>query len=205
MQKFIAIFSHVFYPLFIPVYATLFYFLLAGQYMYTQEIYLIFLQVFILTILLPVSVFYLLRSLGHIKTTMLREKRERIVPLGVYCLLLLMLIQYSFTGFRIPELYYFFLGLLLSNALAFILIIAGHKASLHMMAVSALTLFVISLSIYFHLRFIYIIAFFILSSGFVATSRLQVKAHSPYELILGTLVGIVPQVGLWFLWLLPTL
>jgi hypothetical protein len=202
MQKFIAVFSYVFYPLFIPVYATLFYFLLAGNYFHNNEIYLIFIQVLILTILLPLSVFYLLRSLGHIKTAMLRDNRERIVPLGVYCLLLLMLIQYSFTGFRVPELYYFFLGLLLSNALAFILILTGHKASLHMMAISALTMFVISLSIYFHIRFIYIIAFFILSSGFVASARLQVKAHSPYELILGTLVGILPQVGLWFVWLL---
>lgn len=203
MDKFIRIFSYLFYPLFIPVYATMFYFLFAGKYLHNNEIYLIFIQVLIVTILLPVSVFYLLRSLGYIKSKMLTDKKERRLPLSIYCLLLLMLTEYSFSGFSVPELYYYFLGILISNVAALALVLVGNKASLHMMAISALTMFVISLSAYYHVRFIYIIAFFVLCMGFTATSRLQAKAHSPLELVLGTLLGILPQVGLWFIWLFP--
>ncbi|WP_116790483.1 hypothetical protein [Flavobacterium psychrotrophum] len=203
MDKFIRSFSYLFYPLFVPAYATLFYFLFAGKYLHNHEIYLIFIQVLIVTILLPLSVFYLLRSLGYVKTKMLTDKKERKLPLSIYCLLLLLLTEYSFSSFSVPELYYYFLGVLISNVAALGLVLIGNKASLHMMAMASLTAFVISLSAYYHVRFIYIIAFFILCAGFTASARLQAKAHTPGELLLGTLLGIVPQVGLWFIWLLP--
>lgn len=204
MDKFIRIFSYLFYPMFVPVYATLFYFLLAGKYFHNNEIYLIFIQVLIVTILLPLSVFYLLRSLGYIKSKMLTDKKERRLPLSIYCLLLLMLAEYSFSGFNLKELYYYFIGVLISNMAALALVLLGNKASLHMMAISGLTMFVISLSAYYHIRFIYIIAFFVLCMGFTASSRLQAKAHTPLELLLGTLLGILPQVALWFIWLFPS-
>jgi len=204
MDKFIRIFSYLFYPLFVPVYATLFYFLFAGKYLQNHEIYLIFIQVLIVTILLPVSIFYLLRSLGYVKSKMLTDKKERKLPLSLYCVLLLLLTEYSFSSFSVPELYYYFVGVLISNALALALIFTGNKASLHLMAMASLTAFVISLSAYYHVRFIYIIVFFVICTGFTASSRLQAKAHTPAELLLGALLGIVPQVCLWFVWLLPS-
>lgn len=205
MDRFIKLFSYLFYPLFIPAYATLFYFLLAGKYLYSHEVYLIFIQVLILTVLLPVSVYYLLRSLGIVKNKMLSDKKERRLPLAINCLLLLMLIEYSFREFSIKELYFYFLGTLISYAGALAMVLRHVKASLHMLAISSLTMFIISLSLYYHVRFIYVIAFMVLCCGFVASSRLQAKAHTLTELFLGTLLGIIPQAGLWYIWLLPTL
>jgi len=204
MQKFISWFSYLFHPLFIPVYATLFYFFIAGKYFHNNEIYLVFIQVLILTVLLPISLFYLLQSLGRIKSKMLLDKKERRLPLAFYSLLLLMLVKHSLAAVTIPELYYYFLGLMISTVLALALVLFGHKASLHMMGVTTLTMFIISISAYYHIRFVYVIAFFILSCGFVASSRLQLKAHSLSELALGALLGILPQVCLWYIWLLPS-
>lgn len=203
MKKFLAFFTYIFHPIFIPVYATLFYFLIANSFFYKHEIYLTFIQVLILTVLLPLSLFYLLRSLGFLKSKMY-ESKERRLPLAIYALLLLALIKYSLSIVVIPELYYYFLGTLISTVIALALLLTGHKASLHMIAISSFTLFIISISAYYHIRFLNLIAFFIVCSGMVASSRLQAKENSLGEVILGTLVGIIPQVGLWFIWLLPS-
>lgn len=203
MKKFLAIFSYIFHPLFVPVYATLFYFLVANSFFYEHEIYLAFIQVLILTVLLPMSIFYLIRSLGKMKSKMPNTK-ERRLPLAIYALLLLVLIKYSLSIIVIPELYYYFTGVLISTVIALALVLGNHSPSLHTMAITSLTVFVISISSYYHITFLYFIAFLVLCCGVVGTSRLQARAHTFGEVVLGALIGIVPQVVLWFIWLLPS-
>jgi hypothetical protein len=205
MQRFLRSFGYLFHPLFVPVYATLFYFLIAQNYFYKHEIYLVFLQVLILTVLLPISLYYLLKSLGKIKSKILLDKKERCLPLAFYAVLLFILIKHSFSTFVIQELYYYFLGILISTLLALSLVLTGHKASLHMMAMASFTVFIISISVYYQVRFVSVVAFLILCCGFVASSRLLVKAHNLSEIALGTLIGVLPQIGLWYVWLLPAI
>lgn len=202
MKGFIRSFSYIFHPLLIPVYATLFYFFITWNYFNGPEVYLVFVQVLILTVLLPISIFYLLRSLGRIKSKMILGINERRLPLALYALLLVMLTQYSLKDIPLPELYFYFIGILISNVAALAFVLAGQKASLHMMGVASLTLFIISVSAYYNSRLIVLIAVAVLCCGFVASSRLLAKAHTTGELMLGTLLGAVPQIGLWFLWLL---
>lgn len=205
MGRLLASFSYIFHPLFVPAYATLFYFFITRNFFFQHEIYLVFIQVLILTLLLPVSLFYLLKSLGLIKSKMQLDKKERKLPLAFYAILLLILIKHSFAMFVVPELYYYFLGLLISSLLALTLVLFRHKASLHVMGVATLTMFIISISAYYHVRFLWIIAFLIVCTGMVASSRVQARAHTLSEVLLGALVGILPQVGLWFLWLVPAM
>lgn len=203
MKRLLPTFSYIFHPLFIPVYVTLFYFFITKNFFYNHEIYLVFIQVLILTILLPISLFYLLRSLGLIRSKMMLDKKERKLPLAFYAVLLVVLLKQSFSEMVIPELYYYFVGSLISTLTALGLLLFNHKASLHMLGITSLTVFIISISAYYHIRFLNLIAFLIVCCGLVASSRLQAKAHTNSELVLGILLGIVPQVGLWFLWLLP--
>lgn len=202
MKKFLAIFSYLFHPIFIPVYATLFYFLVANSFFYEHEIYLAFIQVLILTVLLPMSILYLLRSLGKMKSKLATAK-ERRLPLAIYALLLLILIKYSLSIIVIPELYYYFTGLLISTAITLALVMGNQSPSLHTMAAASLVLFVIGISSYYHISFLYLIAFLMVCTGIVGSSRMDVKAHSLSEVLLGALIGIVPQVALWFVWLVP--
>lgn len=125
------------------------------------------------------------------------------MPLAFYSVLLLILLKQSFSAVVLPELYYFFLGALISVILALLFALFRYKPSLHMMGISAFTLFIISISAYYHITFLNLIAFFIISTGFTASARLY-KGHSTLpEVVLGALLGILPQVGLWFIWLLP--
>jgi hypothetical protein len=204
MKRLLPLFTYIFHPLFISVYATLFYFIITKNFFYHHEIYLVFIQVLILTVLLPISLFYLLRSLGFIKSNKHLEKKERRLPLAFYAILLFVLIKQSFSSVVVPELYYFFLGCLISTMLALIFILFSYKPSLHMMGITALTSFIISISAYYHITFLNLIAFFIVCTGFTASARLYKNRSSAGELILGMLIGLLPQVGLWFIWLLPS-
>jgi hypothetical protein len=132
---------------------------------------------------------------------MLSDSTQRKIPLLFQAFLIIIVIQKSITIDRIPELFFFLYGGLISTVLAFLLLFAKRKASIHMLGISSLTSFVIGLSIHTQVNFIYCIAFLVLMNGIVASSRLEMKAHTTLELIIGFLIGSIPQVALWFFWL----
>ncbi len=146
------------------------------------------------------SFFYLLRTFGKVDTIMLSDVSQRKIPLLLQISLTAVLIQKSVTIDRFPELYFFFLAGIISTTIAFFLIFAKIKASIHMIAMSALTFFTIGMSIHYQLNIMYTIASLFLVSGLVASSRLYMKAHTIKELIIGYLTGMIPQIVLFYFW-----
>ena len=201
MKKILPFFSYLFHPLFIPVYGTLFYFLFDTNYFNGQQKYLILIQITIITVFIPISFYFLLRSFGKVDSVMVSELSQRKIPLIIQAVLIITLIQKSITLDQIPELYYFFLGGLISTLLALGFLFCKIKVSIHMIGISTLTAFVIGLSINNQINIINTIAFLILMNGVVASSRLMMKAHSNKELVLGFFSGMIPQLMLWYFWL----
>ncbi|ESU24448.1 hypothetical protein FEDK69T_08950 [Flavobacterium enshiense DK69] len=201
-KKILPFFSYLFHPLFISVYAALFYFFVTRSFFYPYEIFLILFQISILTVFLPISMYFLLKSLGLAKSSiMLHEKKERRLPLAFQAMFFLILTQHSFSTVVVPELYYFFLGALISTLLTLLLIVFHFKASIHMIGITGITLFIIGISLHYGIPFVSLVAFFIVSTGLVASSRLYMQAHSMKELLVGILVGAIPQLSLWYFWL----
>ena len=200
-KKIFPFFSYLFHPVFIPIYATLFYLFSNHSYFLNKEKYLVLLEVTTITFIIPVLFFFLLRLTGKINSIMAAELSERKLPLVIQCFLIILLVRKSITLERYPELHFFFLGALMSTLIALILLFFNKKVSLHMMALSALTLFVFGLSIHNHNQNTLLIVFLVLMNGFVASSRLIMKAHTPKELIIGVFLGSIPQIFLLFLWL----
>ena len=132
---------------------------------------------------------------------MIVELSQRKIPLVLQCFFIIALVRKSVTIDRYPDLHFFFLGALLSTLIALLLLFANIKASLHMMAISALMLFVIGLSIHLQIQNSYLVAFLVIINGFVASSRIEMNAHTSKELIIGFLLGSIPQLLLQFLWL----
>jgi FlaA1/EpsC-like NDP-sugar epimerase len=116
-------------------------------------------------------------------------------------MLLSILIEKSITIDRFPPLYFFFLGGLFSAIFAFFMLYANVKSSIHMIGMSALTVFIIGLSIKNEINTINLVTFFVIMNGLVASSRLVMKAHSNNELLIGVLCGVLPQVALLCFWL----
>lgn len=175
--------------------------MLDGRY-FTPFLYLIlFLQIIIITFLLPLAFFYLLKTFGKIESIMLSDISQRKIPLLMQIMLFVILIQKSITPDRFPSLYFFFVGGLITTIFAFLLLFVKVKASLHMIGISSLTVFIIGLSIHSQINTISLVAFFMIMNGVVASSRLVMEAHSKKELLIGFLCGVIPQIALLYFWL----
>ncbi len=201
MKKILPFFSYLFHPIFIPLLGTLSYLLFDAVYFTKAQCYLLIFQILIITFFLPLSFFYLLRTFGKVDTIMLSDLNQRKIPLVMQMILTVVLISESVTKERFPELFFFFLSGLISTFLAFIFLFAKLKASIHMIGISVLTFFIIGISIHNQINSIYLIAACFFATGLIASSRLQMKAHSIKELLIGYAFGVLPQVGLWFFWL----
>ena len=201
MKKILPVFSYLFHPIFIPLFGTIFYVVLDNQYLTMGQYLILFLQIIIITFLLPISFFFLLRTFGKIDTIMLSDIDQRKIPLLLQIMLFTVLITKSITLERFPNLHFFFLGGLISTFVAFLLLYLKIKTSIHMIGISALTLFIIGLGLKNEVNTINIIAFLVLTNGLVASSRLVMNAHNTKELLIGFLCGALPQLSLFYFWL----
>lgn len=201
LKKTLPAFSYIFHPIFIPVYAAVYYFFFNNSYYSNPEKYFALFQIVVITVVLPLLFYFVLRTAGLVDSILFSDLSQRKIPLVIQCFLGILLVRKSITLDHFPEFHFFFLGGLLSTLLALILLFFRIKASLHMVAISAFTLFVIGLSIHNQTRNINSIAFLVLMNGFVASSRLEMHAHTPKELVIGVLLGIIPQLLLLVFWL----
>jgi len=180
--------------------ATLFYFYFGTNYFLFREIYIIIIQTIIITIIIPVLFFWLLYILKKADSIMVADINQRKIPLLVQMFLLFYLITKIIRIEYFYELYFCFLASIVSTFLAFLLLFLKQKASLHMLGITSLLSFVILLSIHTRNNYIPFIAFLVFAFGAVASSRLVMKAHTPSELVLGTIIGVSPQLTFAFLW-----
>ncbi|WP_339887417.1 hypothetical protein [uncultured Flavobacterium sp.] len=154
-------------------------------------------QVVILTMLLPLSIYYLLKATGYINSFTEATIHERKIPILLQALFLFLLIKFSGFIEDLPAIYFFLIGGLIASIIAFVLTFINFKVSLHMIGVSSLLAFIISLYVYLNVPIIPLIALMILFVGSVASSRLYMKSHNYLELFAGSMIGLLSQLFLW--------
>ncbi|HEU0125968.1 MAG TPA: hypothetical protein VFQ56_06665 [Flavobacterium sp.] len=201
MKKILPLFSYILHPIFIALYATMFYLFCKGNIFSTQEKYYVLLQILVINVIVPILFYLLLKSTGHVKSVMLSQTSERTIPLILQCFLYILLVKRSIVIIRYPELHFFFLGALFSAILALVFALFKIKASLHMVAICGFAIFVIGLNIHLQMHNPYWPALLILLSGIVASSRLEMNAHTSREILIGLFIGIMPQLLFLYLWL----
>lgn len=201
MDRILKAISFVFHPIIMPLFGVVFYFLKSPRYIPKEIIQAKLVSLTILTVLLPILLFFILKTLGKIKSIHLRNVNERIYPLILNAIVIIIVLQRILTPTQIIELYFFFVGILFSTIACLILAIMRFKASIHMISVSGLFMFFVALSIHFSININETLAFTVILIGAVATSRLHLKAHTYKELIMGLFIGIIPQLILVPYWL----
>jgi len=201
MHFFLKIAAWLFHPLLIGVYGILLYFSVTPRFVQSEIVYGKLLVVFMLTFLIPILFYFILRNLNWVQSVELHSVKERNAPLVILAILLLLLLRVVFDFYSYPELYYFFLGMLFTVLSAWMLVLLKFKASLHMMGISGLVMYAIALSIHFNINILMTIAFLLFACGWVASSRLQTKSHTPIELIIGFFIGWIPQLLLVNYWI----
>jgi hypothetical protein len=201
MDRILKSISFIFHPLFMPLFGVVFYFSKSPRYIPKEIIQAKLISLSILTIILPILLYFLLKTLGKVKSMELENTNERIFPLVLNCIITVIVVQRILTPSQVLELYYFFVGILISTMACLMLAIFKFKASIHMIAISGLFMYFIVLSIHFSININGTLALMSIIMGAVATSRLHLKAHTGKELIMGIFVGVIPQLILINYWL----
>lgn len=201
MRGLLLLISYIFHPLFIPLGGSTAFFLINPLSLDNEQKLRYLFPILILTVIIPIIFFFILRSLKLISSIFAPEIEERKYPLALNTVIILLLIYKVLPEYQITELYYFFLGLLLLSSTLLVLLFAKIKASIHMAGMGGLLLFLIGLSIHFEINITIALSIFTLASGLVATSRLYTHAHSKPELLIGFTLGVCSQLFLFKFWL----
>jgi len=193
--------SFVFHPLIMPLLGVLFYFSKTPRFIPESVMKAKVFSIVILTIILPILLFYLLKTINKVETIYLKKTKERLIPLLINCIIITLILIRVMPPNEILELYYFFLGILCSTLTCFILAAFKIKASIHMIAASGFFMFAVAIGIHYKININGTIALMMIILGAIATSRLHLKAHTNRELLIGLFTGLFPQLVFVNYWL----
>ncbi|WP_158975525.1 hypothetical protein [Cellulophaga sp. L1A9] len=193
MKAFLKIFSYLFHPVFIPLYGSLIYFQVTRKYTSLEMQVGNLLPIFILTVVIPIISFLILRNIGIIKSIAMSTIKERKYSLYISIILLFMIIYKVIPNNYTIELYYYFIGLIIALFTTLALLIAKFSNSIHMVGIGSLLMYLINLSVHFEINLTLSISILVLLGGILASSRLYFRAHSRLEVFGGLLLGITTQ------------
>jgi hypothetical protein len=201
MRGFHLFISYLFHPILIPIAGTLAYFLITPKYSTSAFQSGTVLPIFILTVIIPIISFLILKNLGLVHSVLVPTVKERKYPLYIGIVLLLMIIYKVIPNNFTAELHFYFIGLVIGTFTCLALLLFKFKSSIHLMGMGSLFMFLVSLSIHFEINITLALSLFILATGVVASSRLYLRAHQKPEIIIGFCIGSISQLLLVQFWL----
>lgn len=193
--------SFIFHPIIMPLLGVIFYFSKSPRYIPLEVMQAKIISLTILTIILPILLYFLLKTIGKTDSIYLKTTKERVIPLSLNIIICILIILRVLPSYQIIELYFFFIGILISTIICLVLAILNFKASIHMIGISGVLMFAIAISLHFGKNLNGSLALFCLIAGAIATSRLHLKAHTNVELIFGFCIGLFPQLSILSYWL----
>ncbi len=193
------IISTLFHPLLMPVYGMLIIFsapTLFGYLPFSVKKILFFI-VLVNNVLLPLSLMPYFRYRNIISSWMIEERKERTAPM-ITTSFFYLVTAYIFLRFQIPLFIKYFVLVSAIMSIAVTIINFWWKISVHAVGSGALIALVVILSIKMHTPLTWFFVPVILASGLVMSSRLWLNSHSPAEIWLGFLLGVLVPVFLLF-------
>lgn len=219
MKQVAGFFSYLFHPLFLTAYFLLLVYWMNPIFIDFSDHHASFLIIFSLltsTILFPGIAIFLMKGLNLIDSIHMRDKRERVGPLIVTGLFYVWVFVNLKNNSFVPEyLAYFMLGGTLALFMGFFFTLF-FKVSLHTIGLGALTaaFFLVknhysfadvALPWWGHSSLIIdtnvVLILLILISGWVASCRLLLKAHTLFQLYLGYFLGCIAMLLAYFIYL----
>jgi hypothetical protein len=158
---------------------------------------ILFFIVLVNNVLLPLSLMPYFRYRNIISSWMIEERKERTAPM-ITTSFFYLVTAYIFLRFQIPLFIKYFVLVSAIMSLAVTIINFWWKISVHAVGSGALIALVVILSIKMHTPLTWFFVPVILASGLVMSSRLWLNSHSPAEIWLGFLLGVLVPVFLLF-------
>lgn len=201
MRLFLKVISYIFHPLLVPFAGTLLYFLITPKYSPLELQSGNILPIFILTVIIPIIFFLILKNLGIVSSFFLPTTKERKYPLYISICLLLMVVLKVIPNNYVIELHFYFIGLITAALTALILLFFNFNSSFHLIGLGSLLVFLINLSIHFEKNITIAVGLITLVTGIVASSRLLLKTHNKVEILIGLFIGAISQLLTLQFWL----
>lgn len=189
--------SVVFHPLLMPTWAYVLLINFGEPIEHEQSFFWEWLNggyIFLATFLVPSIIFVVLFKLKYISALNMPNRQERHLPI----LITAVFFYLSFYLFRQLGLDALFgLYMLGATALAWLSMLINYwwKISLHTLGAGGLTGAVATLTLYFSPTYFAVLPIVVVVSGFIAFSRLKLKAHSQAEVYVGYLLGFAVIFG----------
>jgi hypothetical protein len=194
--------SYVMHPLFIPTVVTILivqalpeYFVTFKQVSKRFPYDMLYFRVISISIFFPLLVVLLSKALGFVSSIYLKTQKDRIIPY-VAIMIFYFWAFYTFLreGIAPPFFNAFFLGIFIAIIIAFVSNIFV-KISMHTVGWGGVIGLLLSLmwGMDMNVTLPLIITFF--AAGLVAVARLILSAHTPAEIYLGFIVGILAQLA----------
>ncbi len=185
--------SYLLHPLLFSFLGTFLYLYLSPEHMVKQQEYIILLIVFVSTYIIPILLLSLLKKVNLITDYHLRTIEERKFPI-LFFIILSFLIGRTLLNIRIVDLLAFsFFGIAFGLSLTYLFFALKVKSSLHMLGVGGIIGFVMIMSYEYQLNFNALLASLFVVAGLIGVARLSLKAHTPGEVYIGFLVGVISQ------------
>ena len=201
-MKFSKFISYFFHPINFPILGSILYFLLLPEYIFKPQEHLIITVLLIGTYIFPLFLLILLKRFGMIDSYHMVTIEERKFPTLLFITTCYILGNWLFksTVVDILSLFYFGYGLVLIST--YILLYNNFKISLHTAAIGGLIGFLICFSYHYKINLIILLSIFFLISGFIASSRLRLQAHTSLEVVFGYMIGLISQFIVYYIYLL---
>ncbi|MFA8299394.1 MAG: hypothetical protein ACEPOV_04480 [Hyphomicrobiales bacterium] len=199
IDKIAKVISMVFHPLLVPTYALILILNLNIYYLYaltpaSKWIFGIF--IFGLTFLIPLVLMVFLKLIGFVSSFRMATKEDRIFPFMltsiIYCLAYFFVKKFEF--FAIFN--YLLFGLTVTVVISMIVNI-WWKISIHMIGAGGFCGAMIGLSLTLYLNNPLVCIIPILISGFIASARLKLKAHTPSQVYVGFGLGFIVMLSIF--------
>jgi len=189
-HRFISSFLH---PIIFPLLGSVFYLFVLPRFISNERKIIILLLVFIGTYLLPVFLLYVLKQLKMISSFHLPSIEERKFPLLLFTFLATLIGRLLFKLALINDLAIYFIAGGFALLLVYFFLWMRLKVSIHTMGVGGLIGFILQLSLSYEQNYLPVTAFLFMLFGVIANARLQLRAHTFKEVILGLIIGFIPQ------------
>ncbi len=187
------------HPIVIPTIGVMLYFLVSPINFESNQKLGVLSLVFIITYLIPLLILVLFKKLKLIDSYKTETIHDRKLPVAI------MLVVFYLLGNSLHHIQNFYdIALLfyatsLGLVIVYILFHFKMKASIHLFSFGIFTGFFMILSILHNQSFLMIIMINLLLSGIVASARLYLNAHTPKEIYLGFIIGIIAPIISFFI------
>lgn len=191
--------STILHPIVIPTIGVMLYFLVIPNNLRSNQKLTVLGLIFVVTYLIPLVILIILKKINIIKSYKTESIKERKLPVALMITLFYLLGNTLNKTSSLSDLSLLFYATSFGLFIIYLLFNFKIKASIHLLSLGISIGFFMVLSSVYNQNFTVLIIVFILLSGILASARLHLKAHTNKEIYIGFFVGILSNLGMYYI------